>query len=41
MKEKFEGSTRVKRAQLQALHKDFDLLHMKEGEMVNAYFLIH
>jgi len=38
MKQKFEGSTRVKRAQLQALHKDFEILYMKEGETVNAYF---
>jgi len=38
MKQKFQGSTRVKRAQLQALHKDFEILQMKEGETVNAYF---
>ena len=38
MKQKFQGSTRVKRAQLQALRKDFEILQMKEGEIVNAYF---
>jgi len=38
MKQKFQGSTRVKRAQLQALRKDFETLHMKEGESVNSYF---
>lgn len=38
MKQKFQGSNRVKRAQLQALRKDFEILHMKEGETVNAYF---
>lgn len=38
MKQKFQGSTRVKRAQLQALHRDFEVLHMREGESVNMYF---
>ncbi|GJY65030.1 retrovirus-related pol polyprotein from transposon TNT 1-94 [Tanacetum coccineum] len=38
MKQKYQGSTRVKRAQLQALHRDFEVLHMKEGETVNSYF---
>jgi hypothetical protein len=38
MKQKFQGSTRVKRAQLQSLRCDFEILHMKEGETVNAYF---
>ncbi|RDX99787.1 Copia protein, partial [Mucuna pruriens] len=38
MKQKFQGSTRVKRAQLQALRRDFEMLHMKEGEIVNSYF---
>lgn len=38
MKLKYQGSTQVKRAQLQALRKDFEILHMKTGEMVNEYF---
>ena len=38
MKQKFQGSTRVKRAQLQSLRCDFEVLRMKEGETVNAYF---
>ena len=32
MRQKFHGSTRVKWAQLQALRKDYETLHMKEGE---------
>lgn len=38
MKQKYQGSTRVKRAQLQALRKEFESLHMKTGESVNEYF---
>ena len=38
MKQKDQGSTRVKRAQLQALRKEFEVLQMKEGESVDAYF---
>lgn len=38
MKLKYKGSTKVKRAQLQALRRDFVILHMKEGEAVNEYF---
>ncbi|KAH0655583.1 hypothetical protein KY285_030465 [Solanum tuberosum] len=38
MKQKYEGNTRVKRAQLQSLHKEFETLHMKAGEIVNEYF---
>ncbi|XP_020218660.2 uncharacterized protein LOC109801906 [Cajanus cajan] len=37
MKKKYEGTTRVKRAHLQALRKDFETAHMKEGESVNEY----
>jgi len=38
MKQKYQGSTKVKGAQLQALRRDFETLHMKEGETVNNYF---
>ncbi|XP_028075418.1 uncharacterized protein LOC114277685 [Camellia sinensis] len=38
LKQKYQGSTRVKRAQLQALRKVFEVLQMKEGESVDAYF---
>ena len=38
MKKKFQGNARVKRAQMQALRKDFEILHMKEGETVFDYF---
>ncbi|XP_024171544.1 uncharacterized protein LOC112177486 [Rosa chinensis] len=38
MKQKFQGSTRIKRAQLQALRGEFEVLQMKEGEQVNEYF---
>ena len=38
MKQKYQGSTRVKRAQLQALRKEFEVLQMKKGESVDAYF---
>ncbi|XP_020231642.1 uncharacterized protein LOC109812160 [Cajanus cajan] len=37
MQKKYQGSTRVKRAQLQALCREFELLSMKEGEKVDAY----
>jgi len=38
MKKKYQGSTRVKQAHLQALQKEFEVLHMKDGEIVNEYF---
>jgi len=37
MKQKFQGSTKVKRAQLQALRREFELLAMKEGEKVDSF----
>ncbi|KAL0288213.1 UNVERIFIED_CONTAM: Retrovirus-related Pol polyprotein from transposon TNT 1-94 [Sesamum calycinum] len=37
MKQKFQGITRVKHAHLQALRKEYEMLHMKEGEFVNEY----
>lgn len=38
LKQKYQGTTRVKRAQLQALRKEFEILHMKVGEIVNEFF---
>jgi hypothetical protein len=38
MRQKYQGSTRVKRAQLQALRREFEVLQMKEGEKVDEYF---
>ncbi|XP_068319698.1 uncharacterized protein [Pyrus communis] len=38
LKQKYQGTARVKRAQLQALRKEFKILHMKEGESMNEYF---
>ncbi|XP_010654967.1 uncharacterized protein LOC104880331 [Vitis vinifera] len=38
MKQKFQGTTRVKCGNLQALRKEFEILHMKSGEIVNEYF---
>ena len=38
LRQKYQGTTRVKRAQLQALRKEFEVLQMKEGESVNEYF---
>uniref|UniRef100_A0A1S4CI38 CCHC-type domain-containing protein n=1 Tax=Nicotiana tabacum TaxID=4097 RepID=A0A1S4CI38_TOBAC len=37
MKKKYQGSTRVKQAQLQALRRDFETWQMKEGESVTNY----
>ena len=38
MKQKYQGTARVKRAQLQALRREFEILQMKAGESVNEYF---
>jgi RNase H-fold protein (predicted Holliday junction resolvase) len=38
LKKKYQGTTRVKRAQLQALRKEFEMLNMKTGESVDEYF---
>lgn len=37
MKQKYQGSTKVKRAQLQALRREFELLTMKEGEKIDIF----
>jgi len=38
LRQKYQGTTRVKRAQLQALRKEWETLQMKTGESVNEYF---
>ncbi|GAU26480.1 hypothetical protein TSUD_294490 [Trifolium subterraneum] len=38
MKRKYQDSTKFKRAQLQALQREFEILAMREGETVNEYF---
>ena len=38
MKQKYQGSSQVKHAHLQALRKEFEILHMKDGKSVNEYF---
>ncbi|MCH79976.1 copia-type polyprotein [Trifolium medium] len=38
MRRKYQGSTKVKRAQLQSLRREFEVLAMGENETVNDYF---
>ncbi|VVA39087.1 PREDICTED: Retrovirus-related Pol poly from transposon [Prunus dulcis] len=38
MKKKYQGTVKVKRAQLQALRKEFEMFNMKVGESVDEYF---
>lgn len=38
MQQKYQGLTKVKRAQLHALRRDFEVLQMREGEKVDKYF---
>jgi hypothetical protein len=38
MRRKYHGSTKVKRAQLQALRREFEVLAMGESEIVDEYF---
>jgi hypothetical protein len=39
MKKKYQGSARVKHAQLQALRQDFETLQMKVGESITNYYV--
>lgn len=38
MKMKWQGNVRVKRAQLNRLCRDFEVLEIKQGESINDYF---
>ena len=37
MRQKYQGSTKVRRAQLQALRREFEVLSMKEGEKMGKF----
>ncbi|XP_020271460.1 uncharacterized protein LOC109846624 [Asparagus officinalis] len=37
MRWKYQGSTKVKRAQFQALQKEFELLNMKDREKIDSF----
>ena len=37
MRRKYQGATRVKHSQLQAVRRDFEILQMQKGETVNDY----
>ncbi|XP_016704291.1 uncharacterized protein [Gossypium hirsutum] len=39
MKTKYQGSSRVKRAQLQSLRRDFEILQIKDDESITCYYL--
>jgi hypothetical protein len=39
MKQKYQGSTKVKMSQLQELHRNFETIHMKEGEIIDNFFV--
>lgn len=38
LKKKYQGPIKFKKDQLQALPKEFEILHMKVGEFVDEYF---
>ncbi|KAL6197927.1 hypothetical protein ACLB2K_027719 [Fragaria x ananassa] len=38
MRQKYQGTSRVKRAYRQALRKEFEVLQMREGEKVDEFF---
>ena len=37
MKQKYQGSTKVKKTQLQALRKEFEMLNINEGERIDSF----